>query len=686
MKAFSILLLFLALSVVSSSHDDCLLGPLPQKLAEAGDCIDVRNDWERFRSAVKSAVDGDSLVFCPFRVNKDGDPAKPTAKSTFACQREGACVIRGGSQHIVVNHRMAETLFWGFVFESSVGESAFRVRDDSQRPQKLCKCIFRDNSGQTRGSAIRAERDTHVIVSHSSFRYNTASRGGAIYNRGIMKVSFSIFVGNQASQGGALAFASYGSLEVEGNQFQDNHALSGPVVYGEAAELVNHYTDAGGNIATSTSCNGIFNRVESSEVCYEFDGSVFEPSLSPSKLPTRSLSPTPAPTSIDTQRPSMQPSISSTVVPFVSAAPTSPSTFPTLVPSRIPSGSSSSPSHSVLPSLFPSYKPSFSSYPSVSLSDQPSTAPSLTHVLPLTPSSAPSSEPTSDSTKAPTSYTPPLDPLDEELSLVDRNQAVGYYNFNIEDPDFGPYAWWKVDVSSNEYSRYGDVGLDVSVNECASDSQSPINLHDINRACSEFHQIRAKGGDWRNLTNEGEITFHVLPSHLRIQFDSENPKAPRADSPGGFTELYTDHVEIVAPSLHTVSGKRYDAEYSIYHVQGKLNRVLIMSVVIDASENIYNNEFQKVLNAFGDVGGCGLLEGRRLRLQDLADEDDYLHLERPMTEAVERLLAEEAKISRKFNLYNIHMVPSLYWFAYGGSLPRVSLKCNMSSINFVVDS
>mmetsp|Transcript_25550 Transcript_25550/g.59357 ORF Transcript_25550/g.59357 Transcript_25550/m.59357 type:complete len:119 (-) Transcript_25550:470-826(-) len=54
----------------------------------------------------------------------------------------------------------------------------------------------------------------------------------------------------------------------------------------------------------------------------------------------------------------------------------------------------------------------------------------------------------------------------------------------------------------------------------------------------------AQGGDWRNLTIEGEITFQVLPSLLRIQFDGENPKRPRADSPGGFKELYTSHIEV----------------------------------------------------------------------------------------------------------------------------------------------
>jgi len=262
---------------------------------------------------------------------------------------------------------------------------------------------------------------------------------------------------------------------------------------------------------------------------------------------------------------------------------------------------------------------------------------------------------------------------DEHLPLVPRNQSRGYYNFNNRDPDYGPDGWWKVDVSWNEYSRYAESGLDVSVNECDEDEQSPIDLNLVNTECEEFHQIRARGGDWKTLSRDGEISFQILPSHLRIQIDSDNVKGPRADSPGGFIELYADHVEITAPSLHTFKGKRFDAEYSIYHVQGDLNRVLVMSVVIDASGDEYNHEFQRVLNAFWEVNGCGPSKRRILRYEDL-QETETERIVNPGNERDEAKLAATAQITGTFNIYNIDMVPSLYWYAYRGSLPRVRAR------------
>jgi hypothetical protein len=91
---------------------------------------------------------------------------------------------------------------------------------------------------------------------------------------------------------------------------------------------------------------------------------------------------------------------------------------------------------------------------------------------------------------------------------------------------------------------------------------------------------------------------------------------------------------------------------------------------VDASVNVYNHEFQKVLNAFQDAESG---DGRKLLLSLLNGDDDELIFEPPSNQEEERKLAEQAKISGKFNLYNVDMVPSIYWYAYGGSLPRVSL-------------
>ena len=96
-------------------------------------------------------------------------------------------------------------------------------------------------------------------------------------------------------------------------------------------------------------------------------------------------------------------------------------------------------------------------------------------------------------TMRPTPYKPPEDPIENILPLVDRNQPLGYYNWNMADPDFGPNAWGNVDASSNDFSRYEPSGLDVSTNECGTgNNQSPIDLSHTTEQCIEFHQIRVR--------------------------------------------------------------------------------------------------------------------------------------------------------------------------------------------------
>jgi hypothetical protein len=606
-------------SVSAASAEDC---PPPPFSA----CIDVDNDWNALRLIMNQAQDGDSIVLCPFIVQAAYAPANPARRSSFFCAKENECIIRGSGHHVVVHDARAETLIWGFSFQKS-DSTAVYVRENVRQRQKLCHCTFFDNRGP-RGGALRTNENTHVLLKGCTFVDNAADRGGAIYGRGLIEITASTFGGNHADQGGAVAFASYASLKLQSNMFsEDNAALVGPVIYGELADhkLMHIYSDTGGNlVAGDTSCNGLLNRVNDIDTCHEF-----EVSDTPSLVPSDSRIPSQV---IPTRFPSFDPTAFPTGV--------EPSASP--VPSLKPSNAPTSPTYSPLPLYQPSSLPSNSHYPSVTLSQAPTS-----------------------------SYESPLDPFDETLPLVPRNQPPGYYNFNIDDRFFGPLAWHGINITANEYIRYASEGIRVHTNECGGTNQSPIDLGRINHQCEEIHQIRARGGDWRSLTRDGEIIFHITPSHLRIQFDSINPKAPRADSPGGFVPLYADHVEITTPSLHTILGRRFDAEYSIYHVQATKNRILIVSVLVDASENSYNHEFQKVLNAFSDVDDCE--NGRCLRLQDIVDEEtDHDFASTKVNGTYERLLAENARISGKFNIYNIDMVPSIYWFAYTGSLPRVS--------------
>mmetsp|Transcript_31028 Transcript_31028/g.47321 ORF Transcript_31028/g.47321 Transcript_31028/m.47321 type:complete len:691 (-) Transcript_31028:240-2312(-) len=643
LRALSLLVLFRGFRAISATENAiCHSGP-----TSSAKCVNVENKWERLRNIINNARDGDEIIFCPFRIEIAGDPAKPSRKATFACQEKGACTVYGEGQAIVINHPRAETLLWGFQFQDST-EAAIHIRDDSKEVQTICSCTFRRNHHvQQRGGAIRSDRHTNVAVFQCTFSKNIASRGGSIYVRGHLNITKSIFEDNHAEQGGAIGFASYAYLFLQDNVFFRNSAYSGANIYGEVDDghLNVHYNDGGGNIAASTSCNGLYNRVTGSKKCYEFELQTASPSSPPSFTPSSFPTVSPQFVTKSTNLPSAYPTA---ITPI-------PSLLPTLSPQALVEASNQSKPPAVIPTNHPSRSMMFSNPSATTVSSSVSEKSSPENEF------APSWQPTTTAANTlPTMYTLPFDRAGGDLPLVDRNQTNGYYNFNVNDLDFGPKVWSKINVTNNEYSRYAQVGLEVSINQCGAggeQEQTPIDLNYTNRECKEFHQIRARGGKWKNLTQEGEITFHILPSHLRIQIDSEHPKAPRADSPGGFVELYADHVEITTPSLHTIDGIRFDAEYSIYHVQGSLNRILVMSVVVDASQNIHNEEFQKVLNAFWKVDDCGITNSsKRGGNRNLSKPDQ----------------TPKANIAGKFNLYNIEMVPSIHWFAYDGSLPRVS--------------
>ena len=168
------------------------------------------------------------------------------------------------------------------------------------------------------------------------------------------------------------------------------------------------------------------------------------------------------------------------------------------------------------------------------------------------------------------------------------------------------------------------------------------------------------------MTQSGNIVFQVTPRNLRLQIEGDSLKGPRADAPGGYTELYMNHLEVHVPSLHTFDGKRYDAEYSLYHIQGSKDRVLALSVLVDASVDRYNHQFQKMLNAWGQVQDCGIEGGRRLSEMDILaeHEEENEFIPEDGDEEGRRLV----QIGGKFNVYHVDLIPSIHWFAYTGSL------------------
>ena len=157
---------------------------------------------------------------------------------------------------------------------------------------------------------------------------------------------------------GAIGFASYASLSLYGNVFDENEALSGEIVYAEVSgsQVDSQYADRGGNRAMSGRCRGLFARVTGSEGCLEF--------IAPtdSLAPKISSPPSEIPTSVPSLIPSMEPSSESSdtptrISPSVSLSPTSPSAYPSSIPSlsSTPSQSISpvSYTHLTLPTIYP---------------------------------------------------------------------------------------------------------------------------------------------------------------------------------------------------------------------------------------------------------------------------------------------------------------------------------------------
>jgi hypothetical protein len=114
-------------------------------------------------------------------------------------------------------------------------------------------------------------------------------------------------------------------------------------------------------------------------------------------------------------------------------------------------------------------------------------------------------------------------------------------------------------------------------------------------------------------------------------------------------------------------------------------QVLIVSVVIDASHNIFNLQFQKMLTAWQQVDTCGIGNGRRLKYKQNPEHlrANPLQFNRVLDEEEERRLRKNATIDGDFNIFDVTLFPSLYFYGYKGSL--VVPPCSKSAEWRVLD-
>lgn len=320
---------------------------------------------------------------------------------------------------------------------------------------------------------------------------------------------------------------------------------------------------------------------------------------------------------------------------FPSAAP---SVWPTLGPSDVPS---------VPPTYLPSSQPSTvpTDFPTKApiITDAPTDAPTA---LPTTsPSSAPTPDPYPENPPPPTSqrptyyfhYNPAYGVEDRgpgvpgpQVEVIWERPAGFMERYNetiishtpVNATTYVNNGWGEVyweNLEDNYWDQFAegrtnDLGgllwkHDPSDSFCAGTPehnwQSPIDVRSTGHKCLEGHEIRHRKGDWA--INDTQIQKQILPNKLRLLFDrrpgrAAEPDPPHADFPYGWG-TYADaiHVDIKIPSEHLIEGKRYPAEYQIWHMHHHKKRTPVACIMVDTTKDKFNNHFQKALDEFQKV-------------------------------------------------------------------------------------
>uniref|UniRef100_A0A7S2UQH9 carbonic anhydrase n=1 Tax=Attheya septentrionalis TaxID=420275 RepID=A0A7S2UQH9_9STRA len=279
------------------------------------------------------------------------------------------------------------------------------------------------------------------------------------------------------------------------------------------------------------------------------------------------------------------------------------------------------PTLSPIVSISPSDVPTASSVPSTGSTADPSITPSLA------PSSKPSSAPLDTASSLPTSA-PTVDPYPE--NPAPSNTPQSYFNYDTSpNAKYGPGStkvnktldsstevfyyeentWQNVpyDTKDDYWAEFGNEGFGAwkgvlesrlhKGNQCDENRrQSPIDARDSGHPCEKSHQIRTNPGDFE-INDDVNIEKQILPNKLRMKFARRlcpacpEPDPPMADFPRysyGFSDLL--HIDIKIPSEHTIEGKRYAAEYQMFHLHYRREMSGSIGIMIDFNETSPHNE------------------------------------------------------------------------------------------------
>lgn len=183
-----------------------------------------------------------------------------------------------------------------------------------------------------------------------------------------------------------------------------------------------------------------------------------------------------------------------------------------------------------------------------------------------------------------------------------------FFNYDLTDTTYGPIGWEDVDVDDNEWQRFSTPN--TGTNRCDGDKQSPIDLTFANAPCEETHHIYYYGGDVDEYSERGGIEFAITPFRLRINFEEISGVNPPAIDPpgglaGGITAKDVSHAEFMIPSEHAIGGRKFEAEYRLYHAQDNYDTIVAIAVMFSTEQDLHNPFWEPLLRKWEKVEECG---------------------------------------------------------------------------------
>jgi predicted outer membrane repeat protein len=291
--------------------------------------------------------------------------------------------------------RLTHCDFWGNF--ATIRGGAVAITDTSGTAEVTMKvCTFVQNEADDGGAIYSGGNQSTLSVSSSHFSKNVALNGGALDYSGLVDVSDSSFINNEAlNWGGAINAGIAGIANIRRTMFANNVAMSnGPAINDRHGSqiTVRDNSGCGNTVSQGRQCDGVLIWLsERRLLCRSFSEECTTP---PTPAPTEgsaTLAPTTtSPTAIPTVTVSDMPStLPSQVPPIAATGPTSPSATQnsqTTSPSEIPSDE---------PSLVPSSGPGLEQTLPVASNEPSQTRPSIVSPspTPTSPGQAPSDFP-----------------------------------------------------------------------------------------------------------------------------------------------------------------------------------------------------------------------------------------------------------------------------------------------------